>query len=1028
MVFSRKSYIFAWLSRVCAGAFSLTDMRKTEYIHHLGRTLVCLVLTLAATLNTSASPQNPDWKRHRDLAVSLFENGNWAAATQEIKAARKLAPQTEEGLSEQLLYMEAVCGVKMGQKGSLDILRLLLERYPNSLHNNNVRFYIGALEYNNGNYTEALTNFMHVDGATLSAENFDEFSFKMGHCNFIANDYAMARLSLSQVPEGSQYTPHAVYFLGYIDYKEGNYKAAGEKFASLAKSSPYAKIIPFYLIQIKFLDGDYKYVVEHGDALIASAEDERRSDLCRIMGESYFHLSNYAKTLKYMGEYQNLGGEMGRSENYVIGFANYKHSNFRTAAQLLSKVCGPDDELSQNASYHLADCYLKMKQKRLAMQSFSIAAAKNYNPTIAEDALYNYGKLQYESGGGRFNEAINVLDRYIKLYPTSPRVPQVREYLIAAYYNSHNYKAAYEAIMQMPNPDNNIKAALQKITYFHALEYYNDGNVDEAERLFKISEQYRYNAKYTALSSFWQGEILYSKSNFTAAIPKYKAYLKVSPLTEPENPMAHYSIAYCHFNTKNWSEAAKGFATFLSRYKNSDEYRADAFNRQGDIFHMERSYWRAIESYDGAIKTGAPQRYYAEYQRAMMLGLLGRMPRKIESLEAIVAHGMGQYQEKAIYELGRTYISQDRFAEGASTLELFVNKYPNNDARTEVLSSIGLAYLNMGENQKALSFYKRVIEESPKSSDAQSALAAIRSIYVDINDVDSYFAYAEKAGMETDISVLQRDSLKFTAAEKVYLTGDATKAAPALEGYLESFPNGVRLADATFYLADALAKTGNTDGAIERYQQLAAMKKNDFTLRGLETLSKLALSVERYADAADAFRMLSRTESTPAKVTSALDGYVDAVVSSADTARILTLGDELDGVAEVSLPTRRKILYTEASILRTKGQHAQAEEIYAELAEDPLSKEGAEATYRIIESLFNRGMYEDAQKRIFAFSEANTSHMYWMGRAFLLLGDIYAISGDSFQARATYQSIVDGYSPADDGVIADALARIQKLQ
>ncbi|MFQ7502995.1 MAG: hypothetical protein ACLRMJ_07490 [Alistipes finegoldii] len=28
--------------------------------------------------------------------------------------------------------------------------------------------------------------------------------------------------------------------------------------------------------------------------------------------------------------------------------------------------------------------------------------------------------------------------------------------------------------------------------------------------------------------------------------------------------------------------------------------------------------------------------------------------------------------------------------------------------------------------------------------------------------------------------------------------------------------------------------------------------------------------------------------------------------------------------------------------------------------------------------------------------------------------------GDNFQARATYQSVADGYSPADDGIVAEA--------
>ena len=48
--------------------------------------------------------------------------------------------------------------------------------------------------------------------------------------------------------------------------------------------------------------------------------------------------------------------------------------------------------------------------------------------------------------------------------------------------------------------------------------------------------------------------------------------------------------------------------------------------------------------------------------------------------------------------------------------------------------------------------------------------------------------------------------------------------------------------------------------------------------------------------------------------------------------------------------------------------------------------------------------------------------------AFLLLGDVYVRKGDTFQARATYQSVADGYSPADDGIVDEAKERIAKLK
>ena len=61
-------------------------------------------------------------------------------------------------------------------------------------------------------------------------------------------------------------------------------------------------------------------------------------------------------------------------------------------------------------------------------------------------------------------------------------------------------------------------------------------------------------------------------------------------------------------------------------------------------------------------------------------------------------------------------------------------------------------------------------------------------------------------------------------------------------------------------------------------------------------------------------------------------------------------------------------------------------------------------------------------------SQAGTPHGYWLGEAFLTLGDIYVNQGDTFQARATFQSIVDGYSPDNDGIVAAAKERIANLK
>lgn len=97
------------------------------------------------------------------------------------------------------------------------------------------------------------------------------------------------------------------------------------------------------------------------------------------------------------------------------------------------------------------------------------------------------------------------------------------------------------------------------------------------------------------------------------------------------------------------------------------------------------------------------------------------------------------------------------------------------------------------------------------------------------------------------------------------------------------------------------------------------------------------------------------------------------------------------------------------------------------MSAETASREGAESAYIVIRSIYDSGDLDECEKRIYAFADSKTSQSYWLGKAFVLLGDIYLDRNDQFQARATYQSIIDGYSPADDGIVDEAKDRIKKL-
>ncbi|MDR1670991.1 MAG: tetratricopeptide repeat protein [Alistipes sp.] len=929
-------------------------------------------------------------------ARELYHAGQWESAEYEFDKASYSVPGG--GVQEIANRIEAetfatICAMRLERPDAEARLRALLQRYPASPYTPVVRFMLGVLCYNEGNYAKAMEVFETIQARRLAQPDRDELYFKRGHSYFEEKYYEKARNEFSQVSRIGTYAPHADYYTAYLDYIDGHYTSAKQRFQAIVAHPSYTTLIPYYLVQIAFIEGDYRYVTENIEPLIPQTAMPRRAELAGMAAMSWFRLGEYEMALQNVAKYRELGGVMTRMEHYTEGYSLYKSERREEAIPHLTAATGADDAISQSASYHLADIYLRMGDKQRALQSFSIAAASGADKAVAEDAMFNYGKLLFETGGGRFNEAINIITRYIADHPgTSSRTREAREYLIAAYYNSNNYEAALAAIMQHPDPDNNVKAALQKISYYRALELLGERNYSEAMRLLGISAKNRYNSRYTALTEFWQGEILFQQGDWQVAIPRYEEYLKLSPTTENHNRLARYNLGYANFNLKKWGDASMWFADFVERYNARDSYRADAFNRLGDINHAQRNYWKAIENYDAAAAINTPEKYYSAYQRAMMLGLVDRPDRKIESLQAIINANQGDWVEPAAYELGRYYISQDKYSDGARQLVNFIGQYPESQYYLAALSNLGLAYHNLRDEGQSMKYYKMIVEKAPYSREAQDAMGVIRGIYVDANDVDGYIDYTRTSGIPSTVGEAQRDSLNFTTAERIYLSGDSNRAITALEEYIKSDARGQYVPAAMTYL------------------------------------SSLYFAVGRWEDAANQYKRTIAVAIDPAMKTRALEGYVASSIATKDPARIKAMADEV--AAEPSTPEKSRLdaAFAKAGVLRTEGRRLEAIDIYRSLAENTRTAQGAESAFRVIEYLYETGDYRRAEEAVFAFSQAGTPHGYWLGEAFLTLGDIYIREGDTFQARATFQSIVDGYSPADDGIVAAAKERIAALK
>ena len=278
------------------------------------------------------------------------------------------------------------------------------------------------------------------------------------------------------------------------------------------------------------------------------------------------------------------------------------------------------------------------------------------------------------------------------------------------------------------------------------------------------------------------------------------------------------------------------------------------------------------------------------------------------------------------------------------------------------------------------------------------------------------------------MSEMTRDSLSYAAAQKLYLDNKTQEAAVSLRNYLNNYPRGYYRNDALFFLSDCHVRDGRDEEAIESLSELAAQGHTQYSERVLERLATMCYERERYEQAAKAYRSLYDETQSSATKTNAASGYIASTLKYADDATLLAMADDAERMSGLTDVALRKARHAKASVLLREGKSEQALEVFKKLASETKSAEGAEAHYRLIEAEYAAKRYDKAEEMVYALSDSKTPQNYWLAKAFILLGDIYLSRGDSFQARATYQSVADGYSPADDGIVAEAKDKIAKME
>ncbi|MGA2407631.1 MAG: tetratricopeptide repeat protein [Bacteroidales bacterium] len=964
--------------------------------------------------------------------MELFNKEKYPAAIRLFDSFIKSGDKSNFILITDAEYYSAIAALKLFNPDAEYRMIMFIYSHPDSPRINDARLELGNYFYQNKNYRKAVIYYETVNRQELKSDKLAEYFFRLGYSLYIKGDKSRALLMFSEIKDiDTEYTPPAVYYFSQIAYEQKMYQTAMEGFLRLKEDETFGGIVPFYIVQILYLQKDYDGILSMAPDLLKSAGKERAVELYRFIGDAYYNKENYKEALPYLEKYSTGARASGREDKYQLGYCYYKTGEIDKAINIFLEIGAKSDILSQNIWNILGDCYLKKGDKKRSQLAFGQASKLDYDKKIKEESLFNYAKLTYETAYSPFGEAIAAFQEYIDLYPGSKRIQEVYNYLVGTFVQIKNYKAALSALDKIGNKDSKLEEAYQRVAFFRGLELFQNLEIEASLDMFDKSLRYeKYNVPIRGRAIYWRGEASYRLGRYDKAKDDYELFMGIPGSTLlSEYNLVRYNLGYAFFNLKDYPNALNHFKTFEAGVTNvRPEVLADCKNRIADCYYIATNYASAITYYDKVIDYGNLDADYAMFQKGFSLGLINDGKGKIDVLTSLIQkYPSSSFVPNAIFERGRAYLVLEDYQKGEADFNTVISNYPASPFVPRSIVQLGLLYYNLGENEKAIFQYKKVIESYKSTPEARYAMTGLRNTYVDINDVEAYFAYIKTLDGYGDVNLAQKDSLLYTSGENLYMNGKYDKATDAFKNYLNEFPNGSFKQNAQYYLADCLKSAGNNEEALKLYIAVSGEPNNQFLEQSLIAASSILYEKEDYSASLDCYEKLEKFAGNDANKLIALKGQLMSAFQAGDAQKTIIAAGKINNSVNIPEELIREATFMSAKANYSLNNFDDALRDFRKVATEVTSVEGAESKFRVAELLNKKNQSAESEKIISEFIDQKSPHQYWMARMFLLLADISIKKGDSLQARATLQSLKDYYTFDNDGILDEVKAKLNTL-
>jgi TolA-binding protein len=428
---------------------------------------------------------------------------------------------------------------------------------------------------------------------------------------------------------------------------------------------------------------------------------------------------------------------------------------------------------------------------------------------------------------GFYEVSIGLLERFLKTYPSSPKIPDANLLIGQCYFHQGKFIDAltkFEELLNQPAAKD-IKDA---VLYWIAEVHFKGNSFNKAAEYYKIVVDTFPKSPYIISAYYSLGWCLFQEQAFTEALGYFRIVEEKFP-KESQAQDSSFKIIECMYNLKDYTALKEKIKFYFKTYPKDKSRIAYLYFYMAEADYYLNNFQEAIDEYSNASTNTSDEKISALSK--LGIGWCYLKLKRYKDAEIIFAEVKTDNLEKTsqgILLLGRAILmfetkrlndSKDIYNEILKT---------TSDPLILIQAYVGKAdaLYNIAEYKEAISVYKQAQGKISKGTTPQEIIDKIHYglswAFLKEGEFKEAIEEFQKVAQNTEDKIVKISAL-CQIGDAYQDSGDYKKAQEAYDSILKDYPDSLYSDYVQYQLGCVMLKGSNYDGAIMSF---SALKRN----------------------------------------------------------------------------------------------------------------------------------------------------------------------------------------------------------